>query len=237
MSGRRNNQNLTMDEAIISYYNVSLQEDNRDILKDLDLEVYPGDMLYITGPIGCGKSTLLKSMYAEKPIKKGSAICVGLDLTRIKRREIPLLRRKIGLVFQDYRLLNDRDNEKNIRFAMECTGEKNRKRIKQRTHELSEAAGIEHLLNKMPYELSGGEKQLVSIVRALMNEPKLIIADEPTANLDRENSRKVMYFLRGLSEKGTALIIATHDETIISEFPAETHSIEMGQLTKIGTTL
>jgi cell division transport system ATP-binding protein len=226
-----------MHEPIVSYFDVTLFEDGREILTNIDLEVYPGDMLYITGTIGSGKSTLLKSMYGEKKIHSGDARVAGFDLTQVKRKDIPFLRRKLGLVFQNYQLLNDRNTEKNIRFALECTGEKNRKYIKQRTLELSEQAGIEHLLHKMPYELSGGEQQLVSIVRALMNEPELIITDEPTANLDRESSRRIMQFLQRLSENGTAVIIATHDDTLIAEFPSETLRIENKRLEKFATTL
>mgnify|MGYP005849622319 CR=1 FL=1 len=226
-----------MNETIVSYFDVTLFEDRREILSNIILEVYPGDMLYITGAIGSGKSTLLKSMYGEKKIHSGDARVAGFDLTQVKRKDIPLLRRKLGLVFQNYQLLNDRNTEKNIRFALECTGEKNKKYIKQRTLELSEQAGIEHLIHKMPYELSGGEQQLVSIVRALMNEPELIITDEPTANLDRESSRRIMQFLQRLSEDGTAVIIATHDDTLIAEFPAETLRIENKRLEKFATTL
>jgi cell division transport system ATP-binding protein len=226
-----------MTEPIVSYFDVTLFEDGREILNKIILEIYPGDMLYITGTVGSGKSTLLKSIYGEKKIHSGDARVAGFDMNRLSRKDIPFLRRKLGPVFQNYQLLNDRDTRRNIQFAMECTGEKNKKLIKQRTLELSEEAGIEHLLHKMPYELSGGEQQLVSIVRALMNEPELIIADEPTANLDRESSRRIMQFLQRLSEDGTAVIIATHDDTLIAEFPSETLRIENKRLEKFTAVL
>lgn len=214
-----------MQKAVVLLNNISLKENAEVILENIFLEIVSGDFVYITGKVGSGKSTLMKSLYGEKTISEGDAFVNGYNLKQIKRNELPFLRRTIGSVFQDYQLLNDRNVEKNISFALECTGEKNKKLIRTRTQELSEMAGIEHLLYKMPYELSGGEQQLVSITRALMNDPKLIIADEPTANLDEESSLKIMNFLKILSSKGTAVIIATHDKEIIAKFPGEVYQI------------
>jgi cell division transport system ATP-binding protein len=215
-----------MSETIVSYNNVSLFEDNRKVLQTIIFELIAGETIYITGPVGSGKSTFLKSLYGEKKISEGEAFVAGFNLHQIQQKDIPKLRRKLGLVFQDYQLLNDRNAESNIRFAMECVGETNKKRIRTKVSELAEAADIEHLLHKMPYELSGGEQQLISIVRALMNEPVLLIADEPTANLDKKSSRKIMNFLQNLSNKGTSVIIATHDETLIADYPARIYQIE-----------
>ncbi len=214
-----------MDSNIIKYNEVSIKEDDRIILENLCFELNKGEMTYIIGEVGSGKSTFLKSLYAEKQIFSGQAFVNGFNLINIPRKNVSKLRRSMGLVFQNYELLNDRNVEKNIRFAAECTNRKDKKEIRDKINSLAEEAGIDNILHKMPYELSGGEKQLVSIARAVMNKPPLLIADEPTTNLDNHNRNKILQFINKLKNKGTAIIIATHDENMIAKFPAKTFRI------------
>jgi cell division transport system ATP-binding protein len=206
-------------EQIVNYSNVHLNRNENTILRDVNLTVNRGDFLYIIGKVGTGKSTLMKSMYAEIPIEAGHARVFDYELEKIKKGCVPYLRRKIGIVFQDFQLLIDRTVEKNLEFVLRATGWKNKKLIKNRIHEVLMQVGMHTKTYKMPHELSGGEQQRVVIARALLNSPALILADEPTGNLDPETGSQIVALLQEISEKGTAIIMSTHNYSIVQAFP------------------
>jgi len=206
-------------ELIVNYSNVHLNRNENLILKDVNLTVSRGDFIYIIGKVGTGKSTLMKSMYAEIPIEAGHARVFDYALEKIKKHDIPFLRRKIGIVFQDFQLLIDRTVESNLEFVLRATGWKNKKMIKDRIHDVLVQVGMHTKAYKMPHELSGGEQQRVVIARALLNSPALILADEPTGNLDPETGSQIVVLLHEISEKGTAVIMSTHNYAIVQEFP------------------
>lgn len=206
-------------EQLVSYSNVQLNREENIILRDVNLTVNRGDYLYIIGKVGSGKSTLMKSMYGEIPIQTGNARVFDYELSKIKRKHIPYLRRKIGIVFQDFQLLIDRSVEKNLEFVLRATEWKNRRDIKDRIHEVLVQVGMQNKTYKMPHELSGGEQQRVVIARALLNSPPLILADEPTGNLDPETGSHIVALLQSISEKGTAVIMSTHNYSIVQTFP------------------
>ncbi|MDR0333208.1 MAG: ATP-binding cassette domain-containing protein [Dysgonamonadaceae bacterium] len=206
-------------EQIVSYSNVYLNRNENTILKDINLTINRGDFLYIIGKVGTGKSTLMKSMYAEIPIVSGYARVFDYELEKIKTRDVPYLRRKIGVVFQDFQLLMDRTVEKNLEFVLRATGWSSRKMIKDRIHEVLVQVGMQNKTYKMPHELSGGEQQRVVIARALLNSPALILADEPTGNLDPETGSQIVALLQEISEKGTAVVMSTHNYSIVQAFP------------------
>jgi cell division transport system ATP-binding protein len=206
-------------EQIVSYSNVHLNRNENTILKDVNLTVNRGDFLYIIGKVGTGKSTLMKSIYAEIPIESGYARVFDYELEKIKTHDVPYLRRKIGIVFQDFQLLMDRTVEKNLEFVLRATGWSNRKMIKDRIHEVLVQVGMQNKTYKMPHELSGGEQQRVVIARALLNSPALILADEPTGNLDPETGSQIVALLQEISEKGTAVVMSTHNYSIVQAFP------------------
>jgi cell division transport system ATP-binding protein len=205
-------------EQIVSYSNVYLNRNENTILKDINLTANRGDFLYIIGKVGTGKSTLMKSMYAEIPIVSGYARVFDYELEKIKTRDVPYLRRKIGIVFQDFQLLMDRTVEKNLEFVLRATGWNSRKMIKDRIHEVLIQVGMQNKTYKMPHELSGGEQQRVVIARALLNSPALILADEPTGNLDPETGSQIVALLQEISEKGTAVVMSTHNYSIVQAF-------------------
>ncbi len=219
-----------MEENIISYKGVDIKENGKYILEDINFELNKGQIAYITGEVGSGKSTFLKTLYGEKKISAGKAVVNGFDLQKITSKKLPQLRKSIGLVLQKQILLNDRNVEKNIRFAAECIGEKDKKKISNRIEELTEKTGLEKILYKMPYELSGGEQQLVCVIRAVINKPQLLILDEPTINLDENNSQKIIEFMKDLNQQGTSLVIATHDQYLTSQYVAKIHNIENKKL-------
>jgi len=208
-------------EQLINYANVQLNRNENIILRNVNLTVNRGDFLYIIGKVGSGKSTLMKSMYGELPIEAGSARVFDYELTTIKRRLVPYLRRKIGIVFQDFQLLIDRSVEKNLEFVLRATGWKNKREIRDRINEVLVQVGMQHKTYKMPHELSGGEQQRVVIARALLNSPSLILADEPTGNLDPETGSQIVSLLQEISERGTAVIMSTHNYTIVQAFPGK----------------
>ncbi len=210
-----------MQEQLINYSNVQLNRDENIILRGVNLTVNRGDFLYIIGKVGSGKSTLMKSMYAELPIEEGNARVFDYELARVKRRLVPFLRRKIGIVFQDFQLLIDRRVEKNLEFVLRATGWKNRREIKDRINEVLVQVGMQNKAYKMPHELSGGEQQRVVIARALLNSPALILADEPTGNLDPETGSQIVSLLQEISSRGTAVIMSTHNYSIVQAFPGK----------------
>jgi cell division transport system ATP-binding protein len=208
-------------EHIVNYSNVQLNREENIILRNVNLTVNRGDFLYIIGKVGSGKSTLMKSVYAELPIDDGSARVFDYELATIKRRLVPFLRRKIGIVFQDFQLLIDRTVEKNLEFVLRATDWKNKREIKDRINEVLILVGMQNKAYKMPHELSGGEQQRVVIARALLNSPALILADEPTGNLDPETGSQIVSLLQDISGRGTAVIMSTHNYSIVQAFPGK----------------
>ena len=208
-----------VQEQLVNYANVQLNREENIILRNVNLTVNRGDFLYIIGKVGSGKSTLLKSMYAELPIEAGSARVLDYELASIKRKLVPYLRRKIGIVFQDFQLLIDRTVEKNLEFVLRATGWKNKREIRDRINEVLVQVDMQHKTYKMPHELSGGEQQRVVIARALLNSPALILADEPTGNLDPETGSQIVSLLQEIAERGTAVIMSTHNYSVVQAFP------------------
>ena len=209
------------EQLLVKYRDVSLNIEENTILKDVNLDIKRNDFLYIIGRVGSGKSTLLKSMYAELPIEEGEARVFDFNLSTLKRKNIPFLRRKIGIVFQDFQLLIDRSVEKNLEFVLRATGWENKKIIKDRINEVLIQVNMQNKAYKMPHELSGGEQQRVVIARALLNSPSLILADEPTGNLDPETGNQIVALLHSISKKETAVIMSTHNYSIVQNFPAK----------------
>ena len=206
-------------EKIIDYKGVELHRKELIVLKNDDFTLEEGEFVYLIGKVGSGKSSLLKSMYAEIPVAAGHAEVLGYDLRTLRRRDIPMLRRKIGIVFQDFQLLTDRSVYDNLRFVLDATGWNDRHEIDARIEEVLTEVGMLTKSYKMPHELSGGEQQRIVIARALLNRPRLILADEPTGNLDPATSEQIVNRLREISRKGTAVVMATHNLGLVEEMP------------------
>lgn len=204
---------------VIEYRDVEILRQEHTVLKNVNLSVEEGEFVYLIGKVGSGKSSLIKTMYAEIPIESGEAKVFDYDLAEIRRRDVPMLRRKIGVVFQDFQLLTDRSVADNLLFVLKATGWKDKEEMQERIDEVLKQVGMENKSYKMPHELSGGEQQRVVIARSILNKPKLILADEPTGNLDPETGHQIVLLLRGIAEKGTAVIMATHNINLVEEFP------------------
>lgn len=196
------------------------------ILKDVNIHLKKGEFVYLIGRTGTGKSSLLKCLYGELPLAKGEGEVAGFKLTTLQKKEIPYLRRKLGIVFQDFQLLSDRSVNENLYFVMRSTGWKNKKEIHQRAADVLNLVGLDHKGDKMPHQLSGGEQQRVSIARAVVNKPEFILADEPTGNLDPETSKEIMSVLLAIANEGTSVLMATHDLTIMEQFPSRTIQVK-----------
>ena len=209
------------DQLLIKYRDVSINIEENTILRGVNLDIKRNDFFYVIGRVGSGKSTLLKSIYAELPIEEGEAFVFDYNLSTLKRKNIPFLRRKIGIVFQDFQLLIDRSVEKNLEFVLRATGWENKKVIKDRIHEVLIQVNMQNKAYKMPHELSGGEQQRIVIARALLNSPSLILADEPTGNLDPETGNQIVALLHTISQNGTAVLMSTHNYSIVQSFPAK----------------
>ena len=209
------------EQPLVKYSDVSLNIEENTILKDVSFEIKRNDFVYVIGRVGSGKSTLLKSIYAELPIAEGDAQVFDYNLSTLKRKNIPYLRRKIGIVFQDFQLLIDRSVEKNLEFVLRATGWENKKVIKDRINEVLVQVNMQNKAYKMPHELSGGEQQRIVIARALLNSPSLILADEPTGNLDPETGNQIVALLHSISQKETAVIMSTHNYSIVQNFPGK----------------
>ena len=204
---------------VIEYRDVEILRQELTVLKNVNLSVEEGEFVYLIGKVGSGKSSLIKTMYAEIPIESGEAKVFDYDLAEIRRRDVPMLRRKIGVVFQDFQLLTDRSVADSLLFVLKATGWKDKEEMQERIDEVLKQVGMENKSYKMPHELSGGEQQRVVIARSILNKPKLILADEPTGNLDPETGQQIVLLLRGIAEKGTAVIMATHNINLVEEFP------------------
>lgn len=209
-----------MDTPAISYSSVELHRNNVVVLKNINLTVNPGELVYLVGKVGSGKSSFLKSLYSEIPIMKGKAEVLGYDLVGLKKKDIPFLRRQIGIVFQDFRLLPDRSVYENLMFVLNATGWKNRLQKEERIRQVLLAVGMSNKSYKMPHELSGGEQQRVVMARAMLNNPKLLLADEPTGNLDPTTGKQIMQMLADAASAGAAVVVATHNLSLVDQFPA-----------------
>ncbi|PIE83918.1 MAG: phosphonate ABC transporter ATP-binding protein [Bacteroidia bacterium] len=218
------------ENRVVHLENAQIARGRNVVLKNVVLEVYEGDFYYLVGRVGTGKSSLIDTMTGETPLAGGRAKVCGFELEHLKERQIPYLRRAMGVVFQDFKLLTDRNVERNLRFALRATGWKNRVQIAQRIEEVLSLVGLTHKAGKMPHQLSGGEQQRIAIARALLNEPSLILADEPTGNLDPETSEGILGLLVDLSKRGKAVIMATHNYGLVKKFPAQTLQCTGGAL-------
>ena len=210
-----------MSTAIIRLKDAKIYQKDHLVLSKVSFELQSGDFIYLIGKTGTGKSSLLKTLYGDLLLQEGVGEVVGFDLTSLKEKEIPHLRRGIGVVFQDFQLLSDRTVNDNLSFVLRATGWDDKDKINNRVQEVLTQVGMGQKGYKMPHELSGGEQQRVSIARAILNEPELIIADEPTGNLDPETSREIMALLKGIQDKGKAIFMATHDYSLINDFPSK----------------
>ncbi len=222
-----------MSNAILKLEDISIIQDNKKILNSVHIEIENGEFVYLIGRTGSGKTSLIKSLYADIKLNNGTGSIVGFELNNLKDSQIPLLRRKLGIVFQDFKLLSDRNVSDNLKFVLEATGWKDKLKISNRINEVLEKVHIENLISKFPSQLSGGEQQKVAIARALLNSPKLIIADEPTGNLDPKTSIEVMDILIELNQKGNTILMATHDFILIDKFPSRTYICELGKISEI----
>ena len=212
---------------LIDYQKVNIVQDGNVVLKDVDLQVNEGDFVYIIGKVGAGKSSLLKTLYCEldhsNPEK---AEVLGRDVSSIRRKDIPALRREMGIIFQDFQLLHDRSVFKNLEFVLKATDWKDKNDIRSRIEEVLRQVGMESKIENMPHELSGGEQQRISIARALLNNPKVILADEPTGNLDQETADNIFELLKSISEQGTTVIVTTHNMALLDKFPGIVYECE-----------
>lgn len=204
---------------LAKYEQVQLCQDDQVVLSNLNIDILEGQFIYILGEVGCGKTSLLKSIYGELSIASGEAVVLDQDMTRVRPRRLPRLRRQLGIVFQDFQLLRDRTVDENLDFVLRATGWNKKVDRERRIIEVLEQVGLPEKTRHLPHELSGGEQQRVCIARALLNSPKLLLADEPTANLDIENGRHVMELLNSIRKDGTAVVMTTHNEQWPKEFP------------------
>jgi cell division transport system ATP-binding protein len=218
------------DETIIEINKASVFQKDTLILSNVNVKIDKGEFVFLIGKTGTGKSSLLKTLYAELPLKEGEGEVAGYDLKAMKRKDIPYLRRKIGIVFQDFQLLNDRSVNDNLLFVMKATGWKDEDAMRHRMNEVLDKVGLITKGFKMPHQLSGGEQQRVSIARALINDPELILADEPTGNLDPETSEGIMQLLFDIRKTGRAVFMATHNYNMIEKFPSRTVRCEAGRV-------
>ncbi len=208
------------NKSIISFRNADIRGGESTVIYGLDMDVYSGDFMYIVGKVGTGKTSIIKTMIAENPLQKGEGHVCGFDLRHIREKDIPFLRRRLGVVFQDFQLLMDRSVEENLEFVLRATGWKSASDISRRISEVLEAVGMAHKSHRMPHQLSGGEQQRIAIARALLNKPEVILADEPTGNLDSETAEGIMELLTGINRgRGTAIVMVTHNRTIFDRYP------------------
>ncbi len=216
---------------ILDYRNIDIYQDDHCVLENVNMQLHEGDLVYLTGAVGSGKTSLMKTIYGELPCEGEKADVLGFDMRKIHSRQLPDLRRQLGIVFQDFKLLPDRNIRKNLDFVLSCTGWTDKKKRKNRIQEVMEMVGMEDVLNKYIFEVSGGEKQRISIARAILNFPKLILADEPTGNLDDDNGERIMSLLDKIRrENNSTIILSTHNMKWLDAFPGQVYTIRNGEL-------
>ena len=222
-----------MEEKILRLSGVKIYQKDNLILNNINLAISKGEFVYMIGKTGAGKSSLLKTLYGELLLREGSGNVAGFELDKLNSDSIPMLRRKLGIVFQDFQLLNDRSVLENLNFVMKATGWQSTDLMAKKSEEVLRLVGLERKVNQMPYSLSGGEQQRVVIARALLNDPVLILADEPTGNLDPETSDEIIQLLHTISSRGTSVLMATHDYRIIEKFPGRIIKVDNQGLSEL----
>jgi cell division transport system ATP-binding protein len=222
-----------MSEAVLSLKNATIYQDKNPVLSDVTIEVKKGEFLYLIGRTGSGKSSFLKTLYADLPLTEGEGNVVEYDLSTLKEKDIPYLRRKIGIVFQDFKLLPDRSVKENLLFVLKATGWSEKAEMDLKIEEVLDKVGMKGFAQKMPHQLSGGEQQRVGIARALLNDPELILADEPTGNLDPQTSVEVMEVLRKINANGKTILMATHDYALVLKYPSKTLKFDEGKMFEV----
>jgi cell division transport system ATP-binding protein len=222
-----------MTETVLSLKNATIYQEHRVILSQINLEVKHGEFIYIIGKTGTGKSSLMKTLYGDLPLTVGEGHIVEYDLVGLKEKDIPYLRRKIGMVFQDFKLLPDRTVNANMLFVLKATGWTNPTEMQEKIDEVLDKVGMKGFASKMPHQLSGGEQQRIAIARALLNDPELILADEPTGNLDPQTSAEVLEVLKNINKLGKTIIMATHDYALLIKYPSKTLKCEDGAIFEV----
>jgi cell division transport system ATP-binding protein len=221
------------EKSIIQFQDTSIFQDDHLVLSNVSFSVAKDEFVYLIGRVGSGKTSLIQTINAELPLKSGIASVAGFELNKLRKNQVPFLRRKLGIVFQDFQLLIDRSVQDNLYFVLHATGWKDKPLIQKRITEVLNKVGLENKGYKMPHQLSGGEQQRVVIARALLNEPEIILADEPTGNLDPETSEGIMQILKEIGGTGRAVLMATHNYTLLKKYPARTLKCEDGKLTEV----
>ena len=222
-----------MSNSVLKLQEVSIFQNNKLVLQDINIDIKQGEFIYLIGKTGSGKSSLLKTLYGDLQLTNGNGSIVEMDLKTIKEREIPFLRRKLGVVFQDFKLMNELTVKGNLEFVLKATGWKQKELIIEKVEEVLKKVNMHSKGHKFPYELSGGEQQRIAIARAPLNNPKLILADEPTGNLDPETSMEVMEVLLELNQKGHTILMATHDYALILKYPSKTLKCEDSKIFEV----
>lgn len=222
-----------MSTPVLSLKDVTVYQGNNAVITNVNLEVNHGEFIYIIGKTGAGKSSFMKTLYGDLPLKSGQGTIVDYDLAKLKEKKIPYLRRKIGIVFQDFKLLPDRTVYDNLLFVLKATGWSDKREMEVKINEVLDKVGMKNAVHKMPHQISGGEQQRVAVARALLNDPELILADEPTGNLDPQTSVEVMNLLREINQNGKTIIMATHDYALLMKFPSKTLKCDSGTLFEV----
>lgn len=222
-----------MDQTVLQLKDASIYQGENLVLSDVSVAVEKGEFVYLIGKTGTGKSSFMKTLYGDLPLREGQGQIVGYDLATLKERDIPFLRRKLGVVFQDFKLLNDRTVSDNLRFVLTATGWKDKAAMESKINQVLDKVGMKTKAFKYPYQLSGGEQQRVAIARALLNDPELILADEPTGNLDPQTSVEVMEVLREINKNGNTILMATHDYALLLKYPSKTLKCDENQIFEV----